>query len=138
MIFTEVTMTATPMFSSLTIKLSILITISSMTIHILTSQINGNAVVLMALGWGVAMLISTAFINRYVSIPLSKLTLSMRLLEQGNSGAKLHINGSSQMKSLSDSFNLMVDRVIELIDSTAQKIFERPGTGESRPSCRTS
>ncbi len=76
------------------------------------------------MGCVAAMFISTAFFSRCVSAPLGLLTKSMRLLEQGNSNAKLQINGSREMKELSDSFNLMVDRVMQLVDSTAEQIFE--------------
>ncbi len=112
------------MLSSLTIKLSILISLSMGVILLLTSYLGNNNIISMIIGIGAALLVSTVFINRYVSVPLNMLTESMRLLEQGNSNARLQINGSRQMQALSDSFNLMVDRIIRLVDSTAEQVFE--------------
>ena len=111
------------MFSSLTLKLSILVTLSMGLILIVAHRFNDTTVMLI-IGVLAAMLVSAAFIHHYVSTPLACLTKSMRLLEQGNSNAKLHINGSRQMTALSESFNLMVDRVMLLIDSTARQVFE--------------
>lgn len=71
-----------------------------------------------------SLVISSLFVKHYVDIPIGRLIDSMRLLELGNSNAKLHINGSSQMKTLSDSFNLMVERVIVLVDTTAQQVVD--------------
>ena len=53
-----------------------------------------------------------------------RLIKSMRLLEQGNSNAKIAISGSHETRKLSDSFNRMVDGVIGLVDNTAQQVFE--------------
>lgn len=111
------------MFSSLTFKLAVILSLSMAVIHHLLSYITNDSVAVVAAAVS-ALTISTFFIRHYVTKPLEELTRSMRLLEQGNSNAKLHINGSSQMRALSESFNLMVDRVIILLDSTAQQIFE--------------
>jgi len=111
------------MFSSLTFKLAIILTISMAAIHHLLSYI-ANGTIAVMIGAVAALTISAIFVRHYVTKPLEELTKSMRLLELGNSNAKLHINGSSQMKALSESFNLMVDRVIVLLDTTAQQIFE--------------
>jgi len=110
-------------FSSLTFKLTTILTISMAVIHHLLGYI-GNDAISVVIGAVAALTVSALFVRHYVSRPLEELTKSMRLLEQGNSNAKLHINGSSQMRVLSESFNLMVDRVIILLDSTAQQIFE--------------
>ena len=112
------------MFSSLTIKLSILISISMVLVYLLMSQIQSSDFVRLSVCIVAALFISTVFIHRYVTTPLNTLIQSMRLLEQGNSTAKLHINGSRQMKTLSDSFNLMVDRIMQLVDNTAEQVFE--------------
>lgn len=111
------------MFSSLTFKLTIILTLSMAALHLLLSSI-ANETIAMAICAVAALTVSSIFIRYYVTKPLEVLTRSMRLLEQGNSNAKLHINGSSQMRVLSESFNLMVDRIIALLDSTAQQIFE--------------
>ncbi len=112
------------MLQSLATKLSVLISVSMGLVYLLMSYAGNDNAVAVAMGCVAAMLISTAFINHYVTTPLDKLTKSMRLLEQGNSNAKLQIKGSREIKALSDSFNLMVDRVMQLVDSTAEQIFE--------------
>jgi len=53
-----------------------------------------------------------------------QLIKAMRSLEQGNSTAKISINGSTKIHKLSESFNMMVDRVIGLVDNTAHQVFE--------------
>ncbi len=111
------------MFSSLTLKLSVFITLSMGLTHMAAHRLNDTAFML-SIGTLVALLVSASFIHHYVSIPLATLTKSMRLLEQGDSNAKLQINGSRQMTALSESFNLMVDRVMLLVDNTAQKVFD--------------
>ncbi len=111
------------MFSSLTLKLSVLVTLSMGLVYIVAHQFD-DAAFMLIIGILIALLVSAAFIHHYISAPLASLTKSMRLLEQGNSNAKLQINGSRQMKVLSESFNLMVDRVMLLIDSTAQQVFD--------------
>ena len=111
------------MFSPLTLKLTILITLSMWLLHIFALQLDGTATMLI-IGILIALPFSTAFVHHYISKPLATLSRSMRLLEQGNSNAKLHITGSRQMKELSESFNLMVGRVMLLIDNTAQQVFD--------------
>ena len=111
------------MFSSLTFKLAVILTLSMGITHMALHQ-SGDTTSRTIIGVLVSLLVSTLFIRHYISTPLASLTKSMRLLEQGNTNAKLKINGSRQMRELSESFNLMVDRVMILIDSTAQQVFD--------------
>ena len=111
------------MFSSLTVKLFLFINLLMGLIY-LVSHYTNDIIIGAAISVVTAILISSMFINRYVTAPLDKVIKSMRLLEQGNSNAKLQINSSRQMQTLSESFNLMVVRVIGLVDSTARQVFE--------------
>jgi len=118
------------MLFSLTIKLSILITLNVALITALMIYLGASNTVGNAIGGLSALLMSSVFINLYVTRPLNQLNKAMRLLEQGDFSTKLQINGSSQMKALSDSFNLMVNRVMMLVDSTAQQVFDMAQTQE--------
>ena len=112
------------MLLSLTGKLSILICFSMGLVYLMSGAVGGNALSVAIAALIVLPAVSAAFIRICVTHPLGTLTKAMRLLEQGNSDAKITINGSWEMKALSDSFNLMVDRVIVLVDSTAQQVFD--------------
>ncbi|MEI6214270.1 MAG: HD domain-containing phosphohydrolase [Desulfuromonadales bacterium] len=112
------------MFSSLTARLSIFICASVAVIHLLASQLPFYEDIRIFTELLVVLIAVEIFIGRFVSVPLDTLTRAMRLLEQGNSEASIKINGSSDMRRLGESFNLMVDRVIILLDTTAQQVFE--------------
>ncbi len=86
-----------------------------------TMQRQGRkATLLTSLGMaGVMMITLTIFILLYVDSPLRRLAVAMNFLEQGQfDRARTEVRSSKEMELLSTKFNLMVDRVRQLLDQT--------------------
>lgn len=111
------------MFLPLSVKLFVVMSLISGG-TLLLGQFSGFSPAWLPGAAGTALLASILFVKRYVTVPLGLLTNAMRLLEQGNSTAAMHLNNSRELRELSDSFNLMVRRMLALMDSTAQQVFE--------------
>ncbi|PLX96105.1 MAG: hypothetical protein C0621_02440 [Desulfuromonas sp.] len=66
----------------------------------------------------VLIVVISAFILFYVDSPIRRLVQAMTLVEQGNfDHANIAIHSSAEMSLLASKFNLMVDRLKELINS---------------------
>ncbi|MEK4514971.1 sensor histidine kinase [Paenibacillus sp. FSL H8-0122] len=56
------------------------------------------------------------FLARYIDGPISGLILQMRRIQKGNLGLRVQLKRKDEFRTLADSFNIMLDRIGELID----------------------
>lgn len=56
------------------------------------------------------------FLARYIDQPISELMMQMRRIRKGNLKLRIDLNRKDEFGTLADSFNVMLDRIEELID----------------------
>lgn len=61
-------------------------------------------------------LVISFFLARYIDGPISSLILQMRRIQKGNLDLRVKLGRTDEFRTLADSFNIMLDRIGELID----------------------
>ena len=74
---------------------------------------------LVAIGFAI---ISAIFFARNLTRPLSQLYLATKKVAEGNFELKLKINGKDELAALSTSFNLMSEKILNLIRESIEKV----------------